>query len=94
MPLLALVTLLVFFLIKLAGEPFAYRALDPSITEADRARLRRTLGLDDPFALQYLHWMIGDDWHQRDLNFDGEPETYGVGLGLLRGDFGVSIRYR
>ena len=94
LPLLVLVTMLVFFLIKLAGDPFAYLALDPSITEADRARLRRTLGLDDPVMLQYLHWMIGDNWYRRDLDFDDVPETYGDRLGLLRGDFGVSIRYR
>lgn len=93
-PLLVLVSILVFIIIKLAGDPFAYLANDPSISPEDRAYMRRSLGLDDPLPLQYVHWMIGDDWYLRDMDFDGEPETPGKRAGILRGDFGQSIRYK
>ena len=93
-PLLILVSVFVFGLLKLAGDPLSYLAIDPNVSDADRAYLRRSLGLDDPVVLQYVHWLIGDDWYQRDLNFDGEPDTYGERKGMLRGDFGESIRFR
>lgn len=92
-PLLILVSVFVFILLKLAGDPLSYLALDPNVSEADRALLRRSLGLDDPVPLQYVHWLIGDDWYERDLDFDGEPETPGDRKGILRGDFGESIRF-
>lgn len=93
-PLLILVSLFVFILLKLAGDPLSYLAIDPNVSEQDRARLRRSLGLDDPIPLQYVHWLIGDNWYQRDLDFDGEPETFGDHKGILRGDFGESIRFK
>ncbi len=93
-PLLILVNVLIFVIIKLAGDPFAYLAIDPAISEEDRAFFRRSLGLDDPLPLQFVHWYLGDDWYQRDLDFDGEPETYGQRAGILRGDLGQSIRFR
>jgi peptide/nickel transport system permease protein len=92
-PLLMLITVLVFILLKTAGDPLSYLANDPKVSAEDKARLRRSLGLDDPLPLQFVHWLIGDDFYKRDLDFDGEPETYGHQLGILRGDFGVSIRY-
>lgn len=92
-PLLVLVSILVFFILKLAGDPFAYLATDPNISAEDRAYFRRVNGLDDPIPLQYLAWMIGDDWFMRDLDFDGENETPGERQGILRGDLGKSIRY-
>ncbi|GAB4512212.1 MAG: ABC transporter permease [Anaerolineae bacterium] len=93
-PLLILVSVFVFILLKLAGDPLSYLAIDPRVSDADRALLRRSLGLDDPVYMQYIHWLIGDTWYARDLDFDGEPETYGDQLGILRGDFGESIRFR
>lgn len=92
-PLLAIITILVFVLLKVSGDPLAYLAGDPKIKEADKARIRRSLGLDDPLALQFVHWLVGDDWYKRDLDFDGEPETLGHQRGILRGDFGNSFRY-
>jgi len=92
-PLLILINIFVFFLLKFAGDPFGYLALDPTVSEEDRAFLRRSLGLDDPLPLQFAHWYIGDDWYQRDLDFDGEPDTFGKRKGILRGDLGTSIRF-
>jgi len=92
-PLLFLVNVFIFILLKFAGDPFAYLALDPTASPEDRAYLRRSLGLDDPVYMQFIHWYFGDDWYMRDLDFDGDAETPGDRKGILRGDFGQSIRY-
>lgn len=92
-PLLIIVNIFIFILLKAAGDPFAYLALDPRISDEDRAYMRRSLGLEDPVPLQFVHWYLGDDWYMRDLNDDGTPETYGERQGILRGDLGNSIRY-
>lgn len=93
-PLLFLVNVFIFILLKSAGDPFAYLALDPTVSAEDRAFLSRSLGLDDPIPMQFVHWYFGDDWYLRDLDFDGEVETPGRRLGILRGDFGQSIRFQ
>jgi peptide/nickel transport system permease protein len=93
-PLVLLVTIIVFFLLKTAGDPLAYLANDPSITEQDRLIARARFGLDDPLPLQFVHWLIGDDWYERDIDGDGEPDQYGDRKGILRGDLGQSIAYR
>lgn len=92
-PLLFLINVFIFILLKAAGDPFAYLALDPAVSEADRAYLSRSLGLDDPVPIQFIHWYFGDDWYMRDLDFDGEVDTPGRRKGILRGDLGVSIRF-
>lgn len=93
-PLLILITVIVFVLLKTVGDPLAYLAQDPRVTEADRIMLRARLGLNDPLYMQFVHWLIGDDWYQRDITGDGIPDEYGERKGMLRGDFGESIRYR
>ncbi len=93
-PLLFVISVLVFVLIKNAGDPLAYLTEQPSIPPEERARLRRFYGLDDPIYMQYIHWMIGDDWYLRDMDFDGEGETPGNRRGILRGDFGESLAYK
>lgn len=92
-PLLILVTIIIYGLLKAVGDPLAHLANDPLVRAEDRAYLRRSLGLDDPVPLQFVHWLIGDDWYQRDLDFDDEPETFGERRGVLRGDLGESIRF-
>jgi peptide/nickel transport system permease protein len=57
----------------------------------DRERLTRLLGLDKPITVQYLYWLIGNDWDLIDVDGDGVPETPGVREGVLRGDFGDSL---
>jgi len=61
---------------------------------ADRERLRRQLGLDKPVMVQYLYWLIGNDWTRVDLDGDGVAETQGTRRGVLRGDFGSSLKKR
>jgi peptide/nickel transport system permease protein len=57
----------------------------------DRERLARSLGLDKPLSVQYLYWLIGNDWTHIDLDGDGIAETPGDRKGVLRGEFGTSL---
>ncbi|MDQ2692274.1 MAG: ABC transporter permease, partial [Chloroflexota bacterium] len=57
----------------------------------DKERLRRMLGLDQPVYMQYLTWLIGNDWQKIDMDGDGVPETSGQREGILRGDWGNSL---
>ncbi|NWF68552.1 MAG: ABC transporter permease [Chloroflexi bacterium] len=94
LPLLLIIAVLTFLLLKTAGDPLQYLTEDPRVTEAERFRLRALMGLNEPLALQFLTWLIGDDWRMRDIDGDAEPDVYGEQRGVLRGDFGESIRLR
>ena len=73
------------------GDPIAAMAGRSVTRSEERARLTKQLGLDKPIFLQYIYWLIGNDWTKSDLNGDGIPETPGTLRGILRGDFGTSI---
>ena len=51
----------------------------------DLANMARILGLDKPFALRYITWLVGDDWL-----FGPWEKWRGDSRGLLRGDWGLS----
>jgi len=52
------ITLLVFTIERLAGDPVQlYTALNPHINEAQRQALRQYLGLDQPIQNQYFTWL-------------------------------------
>jgi peptide/nickel transport system permease protein len=57
----------------------------------DKERLRRQLGLDQPVYMQYVTWLVGNDWQKIDMDGDGMPETPGKRAGILRGDWGNSL---
>jgi peptide/nickel transport system permease protein len=57
----------------------------------DRERLSRQLGLDKPLHIQYVYWLIGNQWAGIDMDGDGVAETPGTLRGALRGDFGKSL---
>jgi len=65
-PLLLLISLLVFLLIHAApGGPLAIYLSNPNVRPQDIERLRRALGLDDPLWRQYLSWLTAfarGDW--------------------------------
>lgn len=93
--LLLLLSVLIFALVNLApGGPLSgqgqSRHIDPDKVEL----LKRQFGLDKPVPMQYLIWLVGNDWMQVDSNGDGVMDGYGTRLGILRGDFGFSFRTR
>src|SRR5262245_23551015 len=102
------ITMLSYLLMTAApGGPVAALTFDPRITPQQRERLAAQLGVNDPLPVQYLRWLIGDDWMRwdadgdgvadhafllpLDANGDGEPEPPGHARGILRGDFGRSF---
>lgn len=90
-PQLFLISLILFLLMQAFGDPIASLGVRTPPRPADRERLRRQLGLDQPVYVQYLVWLIGNDWMQIDMDGDGVGETPGKRLGVLRGDFGNSL---
>ncbi len=93
-PLLFFVSVIIFFLMLQMGDPVATMGGRRATRPADRERLTRQLGLDQPFYRQYLYWLIGNDWEKIDVDGDGTAETSGTRRGILRGDFGMSLMKR
>jgi peptide/nickel transport system permease protein len=57
-PLLLLISIILFGILSEApGGPLTPYLQNPHITEADIARLKHNLGLDQPVPIQYLHWL-------------------------------------
>jgi peptide/nickel transport system permease protein len=90
-PLLFIISIVLFALMQNIGDPLATMGGRNVTRAADRERLARQLGLDKPLYLQYLYWLIGNDWTKTDLDGDGVAETQGTRRGALRGDFGMSL---
>lgn len=93
------------------GGPVAALSFGAGVQSPQQVeRLKAQLGVDDPWIVQYLRWLLGDDWMRwdsdgdgiadhaiiipLDANGDGEPEPPGERRGILRGDFGRSFVFR
>lgn len=101
------ITLLSFFFMSASGNPVAQLTFGAGVKIEERERLEKVLGVNDPWPVQYLRWLTGDDWMRwdsdndgfadgavlipLDADGDGEPEVPGRRQGVLRGDFGVSF---
>jgi peptide/nickel transport system permease protein len=90
-PLLFLISVILFVLMQSVSDPLATMGGRTVTRKEDRERLSRQLGLDKPIYVQYLYWLIGNDWTKTDVDGDGIPETPGRRHGVLRGDFGTSL---
>lgn len=90
-PLLFIVSVVVFVLMNSAGDPLATMGGRTPPRPEDKERLRRELGLDQPVLAQYLFWLVGNDWVMIDRDGDGEGDVWGKRKGVLRGDFGISL---
>ena len=92
--LLFILSVMLFALVNVApGGPitaFAGRRPRPERIE----QLKRQFGLDQPLPLQYVFWLVGNDWTQIDSDGDGVKDEAGLRKGILRGDFGFSYRTR
>jgi peptide/nickel transport system permease protein len=90
-PLMLIISVGLFVLMQNIGDPLATMGGRKPTRSEDRERLKRQLGLDKPVLVQYVYWLIGNDWTKIDMDGDGVPETQGTRKGVLRGDFGVSL---
>ena len=90
-PQLLIISIILFVLMQSFGDPIATLGARTPPRPEDKERLRRQLGLDQPMYMQYLTWLVGNDWQQIDMDGDGVPETYGKRHGILRGDWGNSL---
>ncbi len=90
-PQLFIISIILFTLMQAFGDPVATLGARTPPKPEDKERLRRMLGLDQPAYLQYLTWLVGNDWQKIDMDGDGVPETYGQRQGILRGDWGNSL---
>lgn len=100
-PLLFIISIILFFLMNSLGDPlsiFAESRARP--TPEQREMMVRRLGLDQPFYMQYLTWLIGNDWQPAidvdadgpgDGDGDGYGDEQGTRRGVLRGDLGQSF---
>jgi peptide/nickel transport system permease protein len=90
-PLLFFISLVLFILMQNMGDPIATMGGRKVTRAEDRIRLARQLGLDKPWYVQYVYWLVGNDWAKTDMDGDGVAETPGPRKGVLRGDWGISL---
>ncbi|MBN2471371.1 MAG: ABC transporter permease [Anaerolineae bacterium] len=107
-PILFGITMLSYLLMTAApGGPVAALTFGQKITPQEREAMAARLGVSDPWPVQYMRWLLGDDWLrwdtdgdniadeaiiiQLDADGDGIPEPPGERRGILRGDFGTSF---
>ena len=110
-PILVGISVLTYgLMLATPGGPVAALAFGPRTRPEDVQRLEAQLGVNDSFVVQYLRWLLGDDWMRRDTDGDGiadtsflipldadgdgEAEPPGDRRGILRGDFGRSFFHR
>jgi peptide/nickel transport system permease protein len=75
------------------GDPLATMGGRKVTRTEDRLRLAATRP-DKPIHIQYIYWLIGNDWTKTDQDGDGVAETPGKRKGVLRGDWGISLVIR
>jgi peptide/nickel transport system permease protein len=64
-PLVLLISLFAFLVIRIAGDPMSMYGLNPNMTADDRARIITEHGWDRPLFVQYLYWLrdlVKGDW--------------------------------
>ncbi|MFN2130091.1 MAG: ABC transporter permease [Anaerolineae bacterium] len=82
------ITIVTFVIIKLApGDPVMQMTFNPRIKAETRAKIRHQLGLDQPIVVQYVIWLVGNDWMQW---FGTEVNEAALRRGVIRLDFGRS----
>jgi peptide/nickel transport system permease protein len=93
--MLFLLSIVLFALVNIApGGPLAGHGRSRHVNPEKAEQLKRQFGLDKPLPVQYLVWLIGNDWMKVDADGDGVAESYGQRKGILRGDFGFSFQTR
>ncbi len=94
-PLLLIISIALFALVNIApGGPLAAQSRSRRGSTERTEAMKREFGLDKPLPVQYIIWLIGNDWMQIDTDGDGIMDGYGTRKGIMRGDFGYSFRNR
>jgi peptide/nickel transport system permease protein len=94
-PMLLLVSIVLFALVNIApGGPMTAYSRSNRIPPEKKEAIRRSFGLDKPLPVQYIIWLLGNDWMAVDTDGNGITDSYGTRKGVLRGDFGFSFRTR
>ena len=94
-PMLFLISIILFGLVNLApGGPLAGHTRTRHTNPERAAMLKRQFGLDKPVPVQYIIWLVGNDWMKVDADGDGVADEQGQRRGILRGDFGFSYSTR
>jgi len=82
------ITIITFVIIKLApGDPVMQMTFNPRIKAETREKIRHQLGLDQPIVVQYVIWLVGNDWMQW---FGTDVDESALRRGVIRLDFGRS----
>lgn len=91
-PTLFGITFISYILMAAApGDPVSQIAFgDPTITPQEVEAISARLGLDEPWYIQYLVWLTGNDWMWWKYE-NGEFTEINVRYGIIRGDFGTSF---
>jgi peptide/nickel transport system permease protein len=64
-PLLLLISVFAFFLIRASGDPMSMYGVNPNMSAADRERIIKMHGWDKPKIVQYFYWLrdvLRGDW--------------------------------
>ncbi|MBK8022799.1 MAG: ABC transporter permease [Chloroflexi bacterium] len=93
-PLLFVISIILFALMYSIGDPLAIVMNVPRRPSGQQLeQAARRMGLDQPIPVQYVYWLIGNDWTYVDVNGDGttDEQVRGTRRGILRGDLGTSM---
>ncbi|MBE2266763.1 MAG: ABC transporter permease [Anaerolinea sp.] len=93
-PLLFVISVILFILMNSIGDPLAIVMNVPRRPSGEQLlQAQRRLGLDQPIYVQYVYWLIGNDWTYVDMDGDGttDEQMRGTRRGILRGDLGTSM---
>lgn len=88
------ITILSYAVMVLApGGPAQSLTMSPKFNAAERQAVAERLGVTDPLWVQYLRWLIGDEWRDYPVKDGDQIVGYerGENKGVLRGDFGRSF---
>ena len=70
------ITIFSYLLISLApGGPVEILAFNNRLKPREREELKYILGANDPLPVQYLRWLLGDDWMRWDGDGDGLADS-------------------
>ncbi|MDE2775924.1 MAG: ABC transporter permease [Chloroflexota bacterium] len=71
-PIFIGITILSYVLIAITpGGPVETLAFNNRLKPREREELKYILGINDPLPVQYIRWLLGDDWMRWDSDGDG-----------------------